>query len=261
MKKAEIPKKTGKRDFTFDISLIWTYNKKDIIRELISEFRIQEREKQEMHLQRVSKHFPSFLRKGTERFVVSIWLFYINIVAKTSKVQLNGIENIDQNRMIGFWHEDSYCVQLILRELQRQGKVVDVIVTKERRGDYIADMIKRYGARPLRLPDGQEMRPFLKALKKDSMENGKSLAAAMDGPSGPYRKAKRLLFLLAHESQKGITFARFEKKGMLCLPWRWDKFRIPLPFSKIKCKIDFFGPITQFELKNFDEYMKLKLSE
>lgn len=207
-----------------------------------------------MNLQGISKHFPMFMRKGTQHFVVALWRFYIGVVARTSKIEFQGIETIDANRMLGFWHEDSYCMQLLLRKLQVLEKKVHVIVTSERRGDYIAEMVSGYDAEPMRLPDGLKMRSFLKDLKEDSKQSGLTLAAAMDGPSGPYRKPKRLLFMLAQEAEKSLVYVRFVKKGMITFPWRWDKYRVPLPFSKLVCKIDYMGEITKEELKNFKEY-------
>lgn len=188
--------------------------------------------------------------------MVTTWHLYIEFVAKTARLQLTGLEEVQMNRMIGFWHEDSYSFQLILRELQKRGMSVNVIVTKERRGDYISDMIRKYGAKPMRLPDGMEMRSFMRDLRQKSKEEGMILAAALDGPSGPYHKPKRLLFMLAHEAEKGFAYARFSKKGMLALPWRWDKYRLPLPFAKLECRIDYWGPVTQEDLREFDRYVE-----
>ena len=207
-----------------------------------------------MHLQGIAKHFPMWMRRGTQHVVSALWLFYIKVVARTSKITFEGIEHIDKNRMLGFWHEDSYCMQLLLRELQKLEKKVHVIVTSERRGDYIAEMVSHHGAEPMRLPDGLKMRSFLKDLKEDSKQSGLTLAAAMDGPNGPYRKPKRLLFMLAHEADKSVIYVRFRKKGMFVVPWRWDKYRIPLPFTKLVCDIDYIGAIAKEELKNFGEY-------
>lgn len=214
-----------------------------------------------MNLQPIAKHFPMFLRHGTQHFVVALWRFYVGLVVRTSKIEFNGIEHIDENRMLGFWHEDSYCMQFVLRELQKYEKFVHVIVTSERRGDYIAEMVSNYGGAPMRLPDGLQMRSFMKDLKEASKKESMTIAAAMDGPSGPYRKPKRLLFMLAHEAEKSIVYVRFRKKGMLTLPWRWDKFRIPLPFTRLVCDIDSFGEIEKAELKKFDEYARSRFGE
>jgi lysophospholipid acyltransferase (LPLAT)-like uncharacterized protein len=207
-----------------------------------------------MNMQKIANHFPMFMRRGTQRVLSSLWCFYIRLVDRTSKIEFDGIEHVDENRMLGFWHEDSYCMQLLLRELQKLEKKVHVIVTSERRGDYIAEMVSHHGAEAMRLPDGLKMRSFLKDLKEDSKQAGLTLAAAMDGPSGPYRKPKRLLFMLAHEAEKAVVYVRFLKKGMITFPWRWDKYRIPLPFTKLVCQIDYVGEITRDELKNFNEY-------
>ncbi len=214
-----------------------------------------------LKIQRVAEHVPKFLRRGTQHLVVAIWRFYVGVVARTSKVEYDGLEEIKSNRMLGFWHEDSYCMQLLLRELQKRKKSVCVIVTSERRGDYIAEMVSHYGSVPMRLPDGMKMRSFLSDLKEESKKEALSLAAAMDGPSGPYRKPKRLLFMLAHEAKKEIVYVRYEKKGMLTMPWRWDKYRVPLPFSKLKCRMEYFGEIEQSELRNFAEYTERRFGD
>ena len=207
-----------------------------------------------MNLQGIAKHFPMFMRRGTQHVVVAMYRFYIGIVARTSKIEFQGIDHIDANRMLGFWHEDSFCMQFLLRELKKREKKVHVIVTSERRGDYIAEMVSHYGGAPMRLPDGLKMRSFLKDLKEDSKQSGLTLAAAMDGPSGPYRKPKRLLFMLAQEADKAVVYVRFQKKGMFIFQKRWDKYRIPLPFTKLTCQIDYIGEIAKEDLKNFNEY-------
>lgn len=214
-----------------------------------------------MNMQPIAKHFPMFMRRGTQHFVVAMWRFYIGLVARTARIEFRGIEHIDANRMLGFWHEDSYCMQLVLRELQKYKKFVHVIVTSERRGDYIAEMVSHYGGAPMRLPDGLQMRSFMKDLKEASKEENMTIAAAMDGPSGPYRKPKRLLFMLAHEAEKSVVYVRFRKKGMLTLSWRWDRFRVPLPFARLICDIDDFGEIERSELKNFNEYAEKRFGD
>lgn len=214
-----------------------------------------------MNMQRVAKHFPMWMRTGTQHVVVALWKWYLRVVTRTSKITFRGLENIEGNRMLGFWHEDCYCMQLLLRELKQKNKFVHVIVTAERRGDYIAEMVSSFGHTPVRLPDGMKMRSFLKDLKEQSKTESLTLAAAMDGPRGPYRKPKRLLFLLANESEKDIVYVRFRKKGMICLPWRWDKYRIPLPFSRLQCDIDYMGPVEKAHLRNFEAYATEKFAD
>lgn len=251
-----------KRVFTvcvsFDKKAKTLYNTKGFCSFLLE---FEGKKESDMTLQPIAKHIPMVFRKWTQHFVVGIWRFYLWLLSLTSKVEFEGLEYINEDCMLGFWHEDSYCMQLVLKELRKRNKVLHVIVTAERRGDYISEMVTRFGHVPVRLPDGMKMRGFMRELKEESKKKRMDLGVALDGPSGPYRKPKRLLFLLAQEAGKKVLYIRFEKKGMISLPWRWDKYRIPLVFKHLKCKVDEFGFVEQSDLRSFDEYVERKFGD
>lgn len=89
----------------------------------------------------------------------------------------------DRGAVIGFWHEDSFLMNLLLRRLS-EGRDIAVIVTSDGRGDYIENIIKRCNGKAIRVPDGCRSRDFLRNLIEEAGCPGKTLAAAMDGPLG-----------------------------------------------------------------------------
>lgn len=94
------------------------------------------------------------------------------------------------SQIFGFWHEDSFIMNLVLKNLRGKTAPVDVIVTADTRGNYIEHMIKKCGGNALRIPDGYAAFGALKKLMQSSYEQSRSLAIALDGPLGPRHEPK-----------------------------------------------------------------------
>ncbi|NLP33970.1 MAG: hypothetical protein GX359_02115 [Clostridiales bacterium] len=189
----------------------------------------------------------------SHKILSSIFNIYLKLVAATGSLTVIHEERIHNNTMVGYWHGDSCCMQLVLRRIARKQEKFHVIVTADKRGDVIEEMLRPYKARALRLPDGWKMRPFLKELLSFAKNEDGILAASMDGPLGPLHEPKKLLFLLASEAEKRVVYIHFKYKRVLRLRHRWDNYVIPLPFSKITAIVEDLGTITKEELKNFKE--------
>jgi lysophospholipid acyltransferase (LPLAT)-like uncharacterized protein len=158
--------------------------------------------------------------------------------------------------MVGYWHGDSCCAQLLLQQLSLKKNKIKVIVTADKRGDTIEKMINRHGGEAIRLPDGLKMRPFFKELRLGSKARGEILAASLDGPLGPLHEPKKLLFLLASQADKEMVYLHFQYRNVLRLENRWDRYAIPLPFCRITAEVEELGRIGENELRNFKEYRK-----
>ncbi|MFU0828555.1 MAG: DUF374 domain-containing protein [Lachnoclostridium sp.] len=191
-----------------------------------------------------------------EKLLGDIFGAYIRLVSATAKIKLRNLDKIRENTMLGYWHGDSYCMLLLLKAVAREKKGIQVIVTADKRGDVIEHMINHYGAKAIRLPDGLKMRHFFSQLKEESQKKGTILGAALDGPLGPFHKPKKLLFLLALQADKEVLFAHFTYRRVLRLRHRWDKYVIPLPFSKVIIDIEELGKVSKADLANFKEYQK-----
>ncbi len=185
-----------------------------------------------------------------------IFHYYIRLVGATGRIKIYNLDRIRDNTILGYWHGDSYCMQLVLKELAKKNRRIQVIVTADKRGDTIERMINHYGAEAIRLPDGLKMRPFFSQLKAESTSEGNILATALDGPVGPLHEPKKLLFLLASEADKEMTYVHFTYSRVIRLKNRWDNYVIPLPFSKVVADVEDLGKVTRKDLQNFKEYRK-----
>ena len=72
-----------------------------------------------------------------------------------------------------------------------------------------------------------------------------SLAVALDGPLGPRHEPKGLAFYFAE--LLGAEFTGFTLRYSACIRlWRrWDKYAIPLPFSKVTVRAHGYGRVTR----------------
>lgn len=130
-----------------------------------------------------------------------IFLFYLKLVAVTGRLEIINKDKIEENSMVGYWHGDSYCMMLVLRQVSKKIKRINVIVTADKRGDVIEKIISHYGAIALRIPDGLKIRYYLRQLKEASKSEG-ILATALDGPLGPIHEPKKLIFFSLRDKQE-----------------------------------------------------------
>lgn len=200
------------------------------------------------------------LNKGyiIDSIISKIYISYIELVAKSSKITLNGDfrkEVIDEC-IVGFWHGDSFGMNFLLREIKNSERDLSVVVTIDKRGNFIEKIMNNYGVKALRMPDGIKMKGFLRTLKEKSKEKSKTLCITLDGPVGPYKDPKKVGFMLSNESEKPIILVNVNYSRKITLKNRWDKYVIPLPFSEIKFTSYNFGKIEKEELRDFEKLKK-----
>ncbi|ONI38344.1 hypothetical protein AN639_01860 [Candidatus Epulonipiscium fishelsonii] len=179
-----------------------------------------------------------------------IFNLYLNFVYKTSKI--NFIEQgkkIDYNNsIIGFWHGESCCNYLICKHFK--DKAIDIIVTEDKRGDYISNILEKYKVTPLRVGDGCRAKDKLREIITTAQIPNRIFMVALDGPLGPYHVPKKLAFMLSNKSNKQLGIIRTDVKRKIILK-RWDKYIIPLPFNNITFNIEGNDIISNEFLNNF----------
>lgn len=171
-----------------------------------------------------------------EKFMSRIFIYYILLVYKTSRVSIEddlGLLGSGENFVIGFWHGESYCLYPAFR-----GRRLYVVTTRDLRGDYISLICRFFGYTPIRVPDESAGGNFLFEIRK--MINGEgaaSLAVALDGPLGPYHEPKAFAFAAARLSRRRVLPVTVECSLKLASRHRWDRYIVPLPFGEIRLKV------------------------
>ncbi len=166
---------------------------------------------------------------------------YLRLLEKTVKIEWQQPKAFSCHNIVGFWHEDSYAMNLVLRYIARQNADVSVLVTADERGEYIQYLLEKCGGKAVRIGYGFCNAGTLKELLASMKERKRSIAIAMDGPLGPRHIPKKLTYFLSEKSRTELTGVTLSYSRAISLSRRWDHYHIPLPFSKIVVRFDNYG--------------------
>lgn len=182
---------------------------------------------------------------------------YIDFVYRTSKVFLVGRDDLLRNEngeklVVLFWHGDSFCLYPALKGLR-----LFVVVTRDRRGDYISEVCNHFGYQTFRIPDATDGGNYLFQIRKTiNGENPANIAITLDGPIGVYHVPKDFPLVIGAMTRRKVMPISVDVKRSVRLTSRWDKFKIPLPFNQIT--IHFNEPMTVIRGKGQDPFSKIK---
>lgn len=203
------------------------------------------------------------MRLKLDQLIGKLYIGYLELVAKTSKIDVVFSEKADvKNSIIGFYHGDSYAMNLLMRAINDEKLKASIVVTADERGNYIEKILNYYNMKALRMPDGIRMKSFLRELKEESKKENETLVVSLDGPLGPLHEPKKIGFMISNYSQKEFLGVKLDVTRKIRLTRRWDKYMIPLPFSKMRFTILNFGVVSKNDLADFNSYkelVKLKL--
>lgn len=182
-----------------------------------------------------------------------LFLAYLWLVDKTSKITYSGMELLQEPNIVGFWHEDCFITHLILKELSAYQQKATVLVTEKWRGNVIQEMVEKNKGEVFRVAyKGKTVDQFKRLFKKAKTTNN-IIVLAVDGPKGPRHKIKKVAFLLAYKNNKHFIGLRVDYKHKIRLFGRWDRFIIPLLFNKIRIQFVDLGKISAADLQNMGE--------
>ncbi len=140
---------------------------------------------------------------------------------------LDALNKNKEIAVISLWHDELFPLAALRNDL----KIVTV-VSPSVDGSFLADTLEKLGARTVRgSSTRQGMKALLQAVKL--MRDEKFHACVtIDGPLGPRHKAKDGAIFLAHKAKAYVVPVRIIMHN--CYTFNtWDKFKIPLPFSKV----------------------------
>ena len=82
------------------------------------------------------------MKKITENALQSLFTNYLRWIERTVTIRWDEENSYGDSQIFGFWHEDSFFMNLVLEKLACKTTPVDVIVTADTRGNYIENMVK-----------------------------------------------------------------------------------------------------------------------
>lgn len=110
------------------------------------------------------------------------------------------------------------------------------LVSKSKDGELLTALLKKWGFNVYRGSSSSGGKLAVKEIIA-SVDNGNSVVITPDGPRGPLHEIKNGALIISKECSIPITPLKITYSGKVILKRSWDRFEIPLPFTK--CEIHF----------------------
>ncbi|MFC1894518.1 lysophospholipid acyltransferase family protein [Candidatus Dependentiae bacterium] len=132
-----------------------------------------------------------------------------------------------------FWHQNIIAATCFFFSKKCIGHCV---VSSSRDGKIMGSIAQKLGFKVLY---GSAYKRSINLIKHalDVLDANKRLAIVGDGSRGPAFKLKRGPIYLAAKSQLPLVFLEVKTEWAFTFKKSWDKFQIPLPFSKIFIRV------------------------
>jgi hypothetical protein len=160
----------------------------------------------------------------------------MSLINRTLKIKYVGIENIKDASILAVWHQTTFVLGYA-----NPFKDLVILTSTGVKGDIFTGIVKKFGSKKIIRAsfDGSPKKSAnatMRLLK--SLQEGYSTVIALDGPKGPLFKIKPGIFYLSEKSGKKIVPVGIAFSKKLTVPFRWDKYIIPLPYSKVVLYLD-----------------------
>lgn len=165
--------------------------------------------------------------------------FVATLVARSLRFRVQG--ELPERCVVIFWHGKMYAgwyAALFPRKSLRMHAPV-ALVSPSKDGDILTSVLHRWGYKVER---GSSSRSGLEALERamSRVRTGECQRVVItpDGPRGPIHRLKRGAFLAAQELELPVYFLRIHYRKARTLEKSWDRFEVPLPFSRVHIKAE-----------------------
>lgn len=170
-------------------------------------------------------------------FVREIIVWYIRLVRLTSSFRLEGTEERDrlheegQPFIIALWHNRIAMMPYAWKE---ETANLTVLASAHRDGQLVSQGLGRFGFQSISIDSkvggGNATRQVIRFLK-----DGKCVGITPDGPRGPRMRVKNGLVQISAMTGAPVIPVAYSASRCLRLS-SWDRFVLPLPFSRIVCR-------------------------
>jgi lysophospholipid acyltransferase (LPLAT)-like uncharacterized protein len=180
------------------------------------------------------------LLKWHQRLAASLVYLFVRVLALTLRYQLEAPPSVTSRAtpaLYAVWH-NRLAIGLIvyqkIKHRQRQPQRLAAMVSASKDGGIFARILEHFGAQPVR---GSSSRRGPQALLEMTTwaERGYDLALTPDGPRGPGYVVQAGVISLARVTGRALIPVSHYLGWKVCLK-SWDRFQIPLPFSRVVMK-------------------------
>lgn len=188
------------------------------------------------------KQFKKFRKKILHqkhviKFCAKLIKYYLKFVYITSDMKLDVSDNTaaflrsKQACLITIWHGKI----LVIPEIGTYFGSFHVLSSRHRDGQYIEEFINLYGHQSIK---GSSFTGKILALRKiiKQIKNRQKIVITPDGPRGPRYKVNSIVTKLATQCKIPVIYISYAASRVKVLG-TWDRFNIPLPFSKLIVRI------------------------
>ncbi len=167
----------------------------------------------------------------------------------------NGAEG---RKIFAFWHGELLALAYTHRK-----RDICVLVSRHRDGECIARVLRRLGFHTARGSTSDAGREGAFQMC-GSLRNGRDAAVAPDGPKGPRHRVQPGIVYLAQRTGASLipTACKADRRLLL---GTWDKFQVPLPFSRVAvvCEAPIMVPrrLTESDVEKYRAMLENALEE
>jgi lysophospholipid acyltransferase (LPLAT)-like uncharacterized protein len=159
----------------------------------------------------------------------------VTLLMKTLRIEMNIRHKIPENAVFIFWHGKMLGGWWALRSYKP-----GALVSMSKDGELLSMLLKSWDYTLFRGSSSSGGKAALNELS-EFLRRGNSGVITPDGPRGPAEYIKNGALILSFENRIPIVPVKIEYLSKKILEKSWDKFEVPLPFSR--CEITFGMPV------------------
>jgi lysophospholipid acyltransferase (LPLAT)-like uncharacterized protein len=178
-------------------------------------------------------------------------IFLLNLLSKTWRIQTTGFTGDFTKGIVVFWHGSMLPVWKYF------GKYKPVaVVSLSKDGEILSRLLSKWGFSLIRGSSSRKGKEVLDDIVQTTA--AKLILITPDGPRGPIYEMKAGAVVAASRSEVPIYLCAVDIKFKHIFNRSWDKFQLPMPFSRIDLNISQPYYIEKTSDKNI---IDLKISE
>lgn len=161
----------------------------------------------------------------------------LKLLFATLKIEIEGEKLPDDPRgvMFAFWHGKMITGWLLARKLFPE-REISAVISLSGDGQILADALDRLRFRLIRGSSSRGKEVVRRNIGVALSSRG-VVAVTPDGPRGPHHRFKYGTLRLAAQHHAPVVFAEIRYDNARNLK-SWDRFEIPLPFSRVKVRLN-----------------------